>query len=45
MAKRRKDGRVDQRTKEGKKIAARMAKARDARKKSRKKGFFSWLFS
>lgn len=41
--KRRKDGRVDQRTREGRKIAARMAKARAAR--GRRVGFFAWLFS
>lgn len=39
--KRTADGTVDLRTKEGRRIAARMKKARAARGK--KKGFFSWL--
>ncbi len=45
-AKRRSDGRIDQRTRKGKEIAARMAKARAARKdkqrSARKKRFFFW---
>jgi len=35
--KRTKDGTVDMRTKEGKEMAARMAKAREARKKKQQK--------
>lgn len=45
-AKRRSDGRLDQRTKKGKEMAARMAKARaarnDKRSNARKKRFFFW---
>jgi hypothetical protein len=42
-AKRRADGRLDQRTKKGKEIAQRLEKARSARKKSIwKKIFFFW---
>jgi hypothetical protein len=42
-AKRRSDGRLDQRTRKGKEIASRLEKARAARKKSIwKKIFFFW---
>jgi hypothetical protein len=45
-AKRRADGRLDQRTRKGKELAERMAKARAARKRKkvaeRKKRFFFW---
>ena len=36
-AKRRKDGKLDKRTKKGKEIAARLTKARAARKNNKKK--------
>ncbi len=42
-AKRRADGRLDQRTKKGREVADRLSKARAARKKSIwKKIFFFW---
>lgn len=42
-AKRRADGKLDKRTKKGKEIAARLEKARAARKKNaRKKRLFFW---
>jgi len=41
-AKRRADGRLDKRTRKGKEIAARMAKARAARKKASKKKWFKF---
>lgn len=42
-AKRTADGSVDLRTKKGRAIADRMRKARAARGKSKKKGFFVWV--
>jgi hypothetical protein len=41
--KRTADGSVDLRTKKGRAIAERMAKARAARGKRKKKGFFVWV--
>jgi hypothetical protein len=43
VAKRRADGKLDKRTKEGKEVAARLEKAREARKKAPvKKRFWFW---
>ena len=43
VAKRRSDGKLDKRTKEGKAVAERLAKARAAKKKTaKKKRFFFW---